>query len=127
LKEACKIAGIEYDGYSEGLAQSVASTIRDRFNQTHVFITCGGNGIYTYDGVMERGSIVETHTKNVIDVTGAGDTAIATIALAYCSGKSVKDCALIANLAAGVKVGKRGTDVVFQDEIRNAFLQWQGR
>lgn len=56
--------------------------------------------------------------KEVYDVTGAGDTVIATLASAIASGSSLHDAALFANAAAGVVVGKLGTSTVTLQELK---------
>lgn len=57
------------------------------------------------------------HTREVYDVTGAGDTVIATFAAAVLGGFSYADAARLANLAAGIVVGKAGTAVVHRQEL----------
>lgn len=61
-----------------------------------------------------------TQAKEVFDVTGAGDTVIATLATALASGQSLEDSCFLANAAAGVVVGKLGTSTVSQVELGNA-------
>jgi rfaE bifunctional protein kinase chain/domain len=58
-----------------------------------------------------------THTREVFDVSGAGDTVIATLAVMLASGAALPDAMRIANRAAGIVVGKLGTAVVSRDEI----------
>jgi len=53
----------------------------------------------------------------VFDVTGAGDTVLATLALAVGAGASVREAAVLANAAAGVVVGKLGTATVSPAEL----------
>ena len=77
-------------------------------------ITLSEDGIATYD---EKLKIFPTVAKEVFDVTGAGDTVIASIAFALSAGKSIEDIAAFANLAAGVVVGKIGSATVSLDEI----------
>ncbi|WP_294610192.1 bifunctional D-glycero-beta-D-manno-heptose-7-phosphate kinase/D-glycero-beta-D-manno-heptose 1-phosphate adenylyltransferase HldE [uncultured Gilliamella sp.] len=61
-----------------------------------------------------------TQAKEVFDVTGAGDTVIATLATALAAGQSLEDSCFLANAAAGVVVGKLGTSTVSQVELGNA-------
>ncbi|MDF7667059.1 bifunctional D-glycero-beta-D-manno-heptose-7-phosphate kinase/D-glycero-beta-D-manno-heptose 1-phosphate adenylyltransferase HldE [Orbaceae bacterium ESL0727] len=61
-----------------------------------------------------------TQAKEVFDVTGAGDTVIASLATALASGESLEDSCFLANAAAGVVVGKLGTSTVSQVELENA-------
>ena len=75
----------------------------------------------------ERGMSVVEHgqpalhlaaeAREVFDVSGAGDTVLATLALARGAGASVREAATLANIAAGIVVGKSGTAVVRADEL----------
>jgi D-beta-D-heptose 7-phosphate kinase/D-beta-D-heptose 1-phosphate adenosyltransferase len=60
---------------------------------------------------------IPTVARNVYDVTGAGDTAIAVFAAALGAGAGLGTSARLANAAAGVAVGKRGTATVTIEEI----------
>jgi len=77
-------------------------------------ITLSEDGIATYD---EKVKIFPTVAKEVFDVTGAGDTVIASIAFALSVGKNIEETAAFANLAAGVVVGKIGSATATIDEI----------
>jgi len=77
-------------------------------------ITLSEDGIATYDKEVE---VFPTVAKEVFDVTGAGDTVIASIAFALSAGKNIQDTAAFANLAAGVVVGKIGSATVSIEEI----------
>lgn len=61
-----------------------------------------------------------TLAKEVFDVTGAGDTVIATLAASLAAGKSLEESCYLANTAAGIVVGKLGTSTVSQVELSNA-------
>jgi bifunctional ADP-heptose synthase (sugar kinase/adenylyltransferase) len=58
-----------------------------------------------------------TQAREVFDVSGAGDTVIATLAVMLACGADMADAVRIANRAAGVVVGKLGTAVVSREEI----------
>ncbi|OIP54302.1 MAG: bifunctional heptose 7-phosphate kinase/heptose 1-phosphate adenyltransferase [Helicobacteraceae bacterium CG2_30_36_10] len=77
-------------------------------------ITLSEGGIATYDDKMK---VFPTVAKEVFDVTGAGDTVIASIAFALSAGKNIQESAKFANLAAGVVVGKIGSATVSITEI----------
>lgn len=66
------------------------------------------------------------HGKEVFDVTGAGDTVISVLAAARAAGSSWEDSVVIANIAAGIVVGKLGTATVSGPELRRAALQQVG-
>ncbi len=63
---------------------------------------------------------IPAESRTVYDVTGAGDTVIATLTVAAASGASMKDSAYIANIAAGLAIGKMGTAQITLDEIKSA-------
>ncbi|MGE4169414.1 MAG: D-glycero-beta-D-manno-heptose-7-phosphate kinase [Candidatus Margulisiibacteriota bacterium] len=71
--------------------------------------------------VLENGTKIDipTQAKEVFDITGAGDTVIATFSVALAAGKSMEVAAAIANHAAGIVVGKMGTATATFDEIRH--------
>ncbi len=63
---------------------------------------------------------IPTAAKEVYDVTGAGDTVIATVAACLAAGTSLPEACAMANRAAGVVVGKIGTSTVSVEELKNA-------
>ncbi|EQB35355.1 nucleotidyltransferase [Sulfurimonas hongkongensis] len=88
--------------------------LKDEVNLNISLITLSEGGIATYENELKRFATV---AKEVFDVTGAGDTVIASIAFALSTSKSIEDAASFANLAAGVVVGKLGSATVTLDEI----------
>lgn len=84
-----------------------------------VLITRGEEGMSLFEKDDSEINIthIPTVAKKVFDVTGAGDTVIATITLAHVSGASLVESAKIANVAAGIVVGKVGTAVATPEEI----------
>jgi rfaE bifunctional protein kinase chain/domain len=72
-----------------------------------------GMSLYRADQVLHE----PTQTREVFDVSGAGDTVIATIAVMLASGSNLPTAVRIANRAAGIVVGKLGTAVVSREEI----------
>jgi rfaE bifunctional protein kinase chain/domain len=62
-------------------------------------------------------SHIPTFAREVYDVSGAGDTVIAVLALVLSAGGTVEEAATLGNLAAGVEVGKRGTATVSCEEV----------
>ena len=58
--------------------------------------------------------------REVADVSGAGDTVIASLAMAMCNGHELSDAMKIANLAAGISVSKKGTATVSTQELQKA-------
>ena len=64
-----------------------------------------------------RTTNIPTCAREVYDVSGAGDTVIATLTLCHAAGANLKDAAIIANHAAGIVVGKMGTAVTTRKEV----------
>lgn len=69
--------------------------------------------------------LIPTVAKEVYDVTGAGDTVAAVLALCLAAGEDILRASAIANCAAGVVVGKVGTAVVTPEELREAVAEHQ--
>lgn len=88
--------------------------LKDECELSISMITLSEEGIATYKDDIK---IFPTVAKEVFDVTGAGDTVIASIAFALSANKSIEESAKFANLAAGVVVGKIGSATVTLDEI----------
>ncbi len=85
----------------------------------HLLVTLGAEGML----LLERGggmARIPAQSREVYDVSGAGDTVTAWLAGAVAAGAWMLDAVRLANLAAGVEVGKRGVAVVTPDEVRAA-------
>ena len=86
---------------------------------SNIVITAGSQGMYVFEKDKKHKHI-HTKAKEVYDVSGAGDTVVATLALGLSANMSLLDSAELANLAAGIKVGKLGTAPVKIEELKNA-------
>lgn len=88
----------------------------------HLLITRGEQGMSL---AGRSGDIhhLPTRAQEVFDVTGAGDTVIATLAVAMAAGQSVEASTALANLAAGIVVGKLGTASVSARELQQGLLE----
>jgi len=112
--EALRLANLEED--SDAALQTAARMIRTRLGCDAVLITRGDRGMMLFEG--ERDPVhVETAAREVYDVTGAGDTVIATLAAALATGASMTEAAVLANQAAGIVVGKLGTATASAEEV----------
>ncbi|MEO1200145.1 MAG: D-glycero-beta-D-manno-heptose-7-phosphate kinase [Pseudomonadota bacterium] len=83
-----------------------------------VVLTRGGQGMSVLGDDPEIDHIPAHPPRKLFDVSGAGDTAIATIATGMAAGLSLNDAARLGNIAAGIAVGKFGTATVSLDELR---------
>jgi D-beta-D-heptose 7-phosphate kinase/D-beta-D-heptose 1-phosphate adenosyltransferase len=100
-------------------AREAASTIVARAGVGGVLITLGERGMWLTAG-GEEGALAAT-AREVSDVTGAGDTVIATLALALAAGATPAEGAALANEAAGIAVGKFGAATVNAEELGRRF------
>lgn len=116
--EALRMTNLEHDT-DEGLREA-ASRIRAELNCDAVLITRGDRGMVLLEGDGEP-VYVATAAREVYDVTGAGDTVIATLAAALAAGSSLIEAAALANHAAGIVVGKIGTATADASELINSF------
>jgi D-beta-D-heptose 7-phosphate kinase/D-beta-D-heptose 1-phosphate adenosyltransferase len=99
-------------------AVTAARLFRDRVGCFDVLITRGEHGMCLLNG--PEAVHYPTAAREVSDVTGAGDTVIATVALALGAGVSLKDACGIANHAAGIVVAKFGPATLSQGELNTA-------
>jgi D-beta-D-heptose 7-phosphate kinase/D-beta-D-heptose 1-phosphate adenosyltransferase len=112
--EALRLTNME-DHTDEAL-KTAAHLIREQLRCESVLITRGERGMMLLEKDREP-VYVETAAREVYDVTGAGDTVIATLSAALSAGASMLEAAILANHAAGIVVGKVGTATASADEI----------
>ena len=102
-------------------ARRAAAVFRERTRCDGVLITRGEQGMWlTCDNVEGP---LPAAAREVSDVTGAGDTVVATLALAVAAGASIPEAARLANQAAGIAVGKFGPATVTANELLHAVLR----
>ena len=115
--EALRMTNLESDT-DEGLSEA-ATKIRSDLNCDAVLITRGDRGMMLQTN--ECTVFVATAAREVYDVTGAGDTVIATLAAALATGAMPLEAAILANHAAGIVVGKVGTATATATELIESF------
>ncbi|HET9478760.1 MAG TPA: D-glycero-beta-D-manno-heptose-7-phosphate kinase, partial [Pyrinomonadaceae bacterium] len=116
--EALRMSDTE--DHSDDGSHEAARVIQQKLGCDAVLITRGDRGMM----LLEAGGqpvYVETAAREVYDVTGAGDTVIATLAGALASGATMLEAATLANHAAGIVVGKVGTATVTASELLATF------
>ena len=95
-----------------------ARRIADRFAIGAVIVTLGEQGMV----VVAEGdvSLIPTQARRVFDVTGAGDTAVAMLAVALAEGADLPQACFLANVAAGLQVGRIGTARIARADVAEA-------
>jgi D-beta-D-heptose 7-phosphate kinase/D-beta-D-heptose 1-phosphate adenosyltransferase len=112
-KEAQEMSGIIIETKDDFI--EAGEILINKFN-SDVIITAGADGMYVF-AKNNKPIHLETQAKEVYDVSGAGDTVIATLTLALSCGADLDNAATLANQAAGIKVSKTGTKPVFLKEL----------
>ncbi|MEW5725840.1 MAG: D-glycero-beta-D-manno-heptose-7-phosphate kinase [Thermodesulfobacteriota bacterium] len=117
--EAAQGAGMIIDS-EEALAQAGRKIIEDLACES-VLITRGEQGMTLFE--KDRPPVhIPTVTREVFDVTGAGDTVIAIFTLGRAAGLSCLEAAVLANFAAGVVVSEVGTSAVRAEQLKDIVL-----
>ncbi len=113
-----------------GTSDSVAAAAKKLISECGIAAVLGTRGpqgmtLIDFDGRIQS---IPAASREVFDVSGAGDTVIATVAAGLAAGQSLLDAAYIANAAAGIVVGKVGTAVAYPEEIVAALngTDWRG-
>ena len=100
--------------------ENAAKELKKRLGHHALLVTQGSQGMTLLEGDAQPVHIRAVGAQQAVDVTGAGDTVIATFALALASGASFTDAAHLANYAGGLVVMKRGTATVSLTELEHA-------
>jgi len=116
-KELTELTGLKVENKNDAIM--AAKWLCKEANVKYVLTTLGADGMVLVDkdGLIDD---VKSTTKEVYDVTGAGDTSISYLAAELVKGTNIKEAVRIANYAAGVQVSKLGTSIVYPDEVAEA-------
>jgi D-beta-D-heptose 7-phosphate kinase/D-beta-D-heptose 1-phosphate adenosyltransferase len=109
---AQQLTGMIYNGD----IPKIGNLLRERLQST-ILITRGREGMSLFD---EKQTDIPTMAREVFDVTGAGDTVVAGLAVALAHQYSYQEAAYFANYAAGIAVEKPGTYAVSLDDLKNS-------
>jgi rfaE bifunctional protein kinase chain/domain len=115
-REALQMAGLEPVPHQPFPAAEVCARLHRRYRTRNLVITLGEEGML----LSAKGKILKTiptAAREVFDVSGAGDTALAGLVLALAAGTSLEQAAHFSNAASGVVVGKLGTATVTPEEL----------
>ncbi|HEY6239511.1 MAG TPA: D-glycero-beta-D-manno-heptose-7-phosphate kinase [Burkholderiales bacterium] len=106
---------------SEEELTAKAQDLRDKLGLAALLLTRSEEGMTLYE--KDKRSHEPARAREVFDVSGAGDTVIATLGVMLGAGMPLRDAVAVANRAAGIVVGKLGTAVVQPQELLDAFSQ----
>jgi len=115
-REAMQLAGLEPEPNQPFPAGEVCARIYELYRPKNLVITLSEDGmLLSHKGKV--GKIIPTVAREVFDVSGAGDTAIAALTLGLAAGAMLEEAAQFANAASGVVVGKLGTATASPEEV----------
>jgi D-beta-D-heptose 7-phosphate kinase/D-beta-D-heptose 1-phosphate adenosyltransferase len=118
--EALELAGLAEPEIGKPYPlDQVCRNIHDHYSPQLLIITLGADGM----AICSKGNVEQTlptQARQVFDVSGAGDTVIATLTGALAAGAAPEDAAQLANLAAGVVVSRIGTATVTLEDLLGA-------
>jgi rfaE bifunctional protein kinase chain/domain len=119
LREFARLAGHQINGNPAAWIDRAAWSLSEQHNFSTLLVTRGSDGMTLFE--RENGNLrrqdISCFTRGVYDVTGAGDTALGVFALGLAAGATRGQAAQLANVAAGIVVGKRGTTCATVEEI----------
>lgn len=117
LKEMCDVVGHSLQGDAEVLG--AANKLREKFDIESVLVTQGSAGMLLVDNQGQSHKI-HARAQEVFDVSGAGDTVVATLAASLAQKIPLVESSHLANIAAGIVVGKVGTAAVTINELKSS-------
>lgn len=110
-------------GHDVRKLEKAGRTLQARLQTPSVLVTRGSDGMSLFEADVPPRHIPVFGSDEVADVTGAGDTVIATFTLALAAGATPFEAAHLANLAGGLVVMKRGTATISASELRQAIIR----
>ena len=118
-KEAEEALGIRLQ--NEDDIQNAGKLLLERLQAKNVLLTLGERGmsLFESDGTSSH---VPTKARNVADVSGAGDTVIASLTMSLVAGATIREAAAVANHAGGVVCGYVGIVPIDKGELRQSVL-----
>ena len=121
LFSAYGIEHIPVEGASDSLVlETGRRLLEDLGSSSAVLVTRGNRGMMLFEHGCEPRPIPISGTQDIVDVSGAGDTVVSAMTLSLASRASLLSAARLSNIAAGVKVMKRGTVPVSSVELLSA-------
>ena len=124
FKEVCSLALNPSDSDFTKRLSDDAKLIFKRYKIESLLITLSEHGMaYIHSSDPDEVYQISTQAKEVFDVSGAGDTSLATLGASFAAGASPKEAMKLANTASGIVVGKLGTACVSANELENALSE----
>ncbi|HEY3876921.1 MAG TPA: D-glycero-beta-D-manno-heptose-7-phosphate kinase [Candidatus Kapabacteria bacterium] len=109
-------------------AISAGLKLLEKLNAENILLTLGEKGMMLFEKSVHNGgkgepSRIPTMARQVADVSGAGDTVIATLAICMACGMSMKESAVVANRAAGLVIEELGIVPIYREQLTKVLLE----
>ncbi len=121
LKEVREGLNMDISKVSNRQLDSAHTKLNDALHHNITFITLSENGVYFNDG--KTSAILPSHIRNISDVSGAGDTVVATATIVYTITKNVHLMAEISNLAGGLVCEEAGVVAIDKEKLLEESVQ----
>lgn len=115
LKEAKEALNIISSTVDESLLQNIHAELHNLLQQHISFVTLSEKGVFYQKD--NQSALIPSHLRNIADVSGAGDTVIATAALVYAATKDVHLMAEVSNIAGGLVCEEVGTAAIQREKL----------
>lgn len=115
LKELREGLKTEIDPYSLTTIENAIETLKQRLSAKNIMLTLSEHGVFISSDKGQK--LIPAHVRNIADVSGAGDTVIATAALCLAAGLDIFQTAAIANLAGGLVCEHVGVVPINKEEL----------
>lgn len=130
LKEFSQVTGMEFSPESDDFESRLllgAGVLFERYGVENLIVTLSEYGM-AYVSSQNPGEMlhISTEAREVCDVSGAGDTSLAVLGVSLASGADIRDAMKLANIAAGIVVGKVGTARVLPEELKDSLSRRAG-
>jgi D-beta-D-heptose 7-phosphate kinase/D-beta-D-heptose 1-phosphate adenosyltransferase len=114
-KEAALASGVEI--HDDKSLQQAGMQLLQQTTIERILVTLGKDGMALFERGRTEPLRITAETRQVFDVSGAGDTVVATLGVALAAGADYRQAMALANTAAGIVVGKLGTATVSREEL----------
>jgi len=124
LKELSDVLNVEIKNEDEEI-ERYGQEVKEKYNLEYLLATRSEKGmsLITKEGVFH----IRSEAKEVYDVSGAGDTVVATLATAMATGFDILDAVKLANTAAGIVVSKIGTAPITLEELKKTLKGYKNK
>jgi rfaE bifunctional protein kinase chain/domain len=120
-KEMEDALGLHFDG--DGKLQEAGFKLLDMLEAENILLTLSDKGMVLFERGEKKPFSIPTRAQQVADVSGAGDTVIATLAVASACGATIREAATMANRAAGIVIEELGIVPIFKEQLFDALIE----